>query len=146
MFSVRQKREIADAVEKILRDTNHPELPSGDINFKLHVEGDEDWSWANIQNNKSVPNPSVNEWNEKQDHKVKEYLEYTFSYLDDTKRSVVLTESQLKGTRVLYTVANEEGIIIKEGNEYYIVWDDGTERTMLGTDTGYAIIDSCMVL
>jgi len=68
MFSVRQKREISDAVEKILRDTNHPELPDGDINFKLHVEGAEDWSWANIRNNKSVTNPSVNEWNERQDN------------------------------------------------------------------------------
>ena len=30
MFSVRQKREIADAVQKILRATNHPELPAGE--------------------------------------------------------------------------------------------------------------------
>jgi arginine utilization protein RocB len=63
-----KKREIADAVEKILRNTNHPELPDGDINFKLHVEGAEDWSWVNIQNNKSVSNPSVNPWNERQDN------------------------------------------------------------------------------
>jgi len=146
MFSIRQKREIANAVEKILRDTNHPELPDGDINFKLHVEGAEDWSWANIQNNKSVSNPSVNEWNERQDHKVKEDLKYTFSYIDDTKRSITLTESQLEGTRLLYTVANEEGVIIKEDDEYYILWDDGCERTMLGNEQGHAVIDSCMVL
>lgn len=31
MFSTRQKREIAAAVEKILRETNHPELPDGSI-------------------------------------------------------------------------------------------------------------------
>jgi len=146
MFSVKQKREIAEAVEKILRDTNHPELPDGDINFELRVDGAETWSWAIIQNNKSVPNPSINAWNEKQDHKVKEYLEYTFSYLDDTKRSVTLPESQLVGTRVLYTVANEEGIIIEDDGEYYIVWDDGVERTMLGTEQGYAVIDNCVVL
>jgi hypothetical protein len=27
MFSVRQKREIADKIQNILRETNHPELP-----------------------------------------------------------------------------------------------------------------------
>ena len=67
MFSVRQKREIADAVQKILRDTNHPELPKGEIRFSLHVEGAERWSWADIRNNGAVSSPQVNEWNERQD-------------------------------------------------------------------------------
>ena len=53
MFSVRQKREIADAVQKILRDTDHPELPMHEISFHLHVRGAENWSWANIINNDS---------------------------------------------------------------------------------------------
>lgn len=39
MFSIRQKREIADAVQAVLRATNHPELPTGEIQFKLHVDG-----------------------------------------------------------------------------------------------------------
>jgi hypothetical protein len=64
MFSIRQKREIADAVQRILRGTNHPELPSGEINFLLRVEGAEDWSWAEIKNNGSVRDPTVNPWNE----------------------------------------------------------------------------------
>ncbi|HLA29278.1 MAG TPA: hypothetical protein VJZ49_15435 [Syntrophales bacterium] len=65
MFSVRQKREIADAVQKILRETNHPELPKdGEISFSLHVDGDEDWSFADIRNNGDVENPGVNTWNE----------------------------------------------------------------------------------
>jgi hypothetical protein len=68
MFSVRQKREIADAVQKILRDTNHPELPDGEIRFLLHVEGAESWSWADIRNNGAVTDPSINPWNEQQDH------------------------------------------------------------------------------
>lgn len=59
MFSVRQKREIADAVQKILRATDHPELPAGEIRFHLHVEGDELWSWADIRNNGAVETPSV---------------------------------------------------------------------------------------
>ena len=41
MFSVTQKGEIADKVQKILRDTNHPELPVGEIPFLLHVDGEE---------------------------------------------------------------------------------------------------------
>ena len=64
MFSVRQKREIADAVQKILRDTQHPELPQGEITFSLHVDGAESWSWADIRNNGSVTDPDVNLHNE----------------------------------------------------------------------------------
>jgi hypothetical protein len=56
MFSVRQKREISDAVQKILKSTGHPELPDGEINFLLHVDGAESWSWADadIRNNGAV--------------------------------------------------------------------------------------------
>jgi hypothetical protein len=67
MFSIKQKREIAEAVQCILRDTNHPELPQGEIQFHLHVQGAESWSWADIKNNGSVQNPTINPWNELQD-------------------------------------------------------------------------------
>ena len=67
MFSLRQKREIADAVQKILRDTGHPELPPGEIVFQLHVDGAESWSWSDIRNNGVVTNPGVNLHNEMQD-------------------------------------------------------------------------------
>jgi hypothetical protein len=67
MFSVSQKRQIADSVQSILRATNHPELPKGEIEFTLHVRGAEGWSWAQIQNNGAVRNPDVNPWNEMQD-------------------------------------------------------------------------------
>lgn len=67
MFSIQQKREIADAVQKILRSTNHPELPPGEIKFMLRVEGAERWSWAEIKNNGAVAVPDVNPWNELQD-------------------------------------------------------------------------------
>ena len=67
MFSVRQKREIADAVQKILRDTKHPELPQGEIAFSLHVEGAESWSWADIRNNVAVTAPDINPHNERMD-------------------------------------------------------------------------------
>jgi len=67
MFSVRQKREIADKVQQILRETGHPELPQGEICFALHVDGAEAWSWADIQNNGSVGTPGVNQHNEMMD-------------------------------------------------------------------------------
>ena len=65
MFSVQQKRDISDAVQKILRATKHPELPEVDeIQFNLHVEGEEDWSWADIRNNGAVGDPGINSYNE----------------------------------------------------------------------------------
>ena len=72
MFSVNQKREISEAVQKILRDTNHPELPIDEIKFELRVNGAEPWSWANIRNNGFYDEdnkPSVNPHNEAQDPK-----------------------------------------------------------------------------
>lgn len=67
MFSVRQKREIADAVQKILRGTDHPELPAGEIEFVLHIKGNSLLSYAMIRNNGAVPVPGVNPHNERQD-------------------------------------------------------------------------------
>lgn len=64
MFSVRQKQEIAEKVQAILRETGHQELPDGEISFHLHVDGAEAWSWADIKNNGAVPVPSVNPHNE----------------------------------------------------------------------------------
>ncbi len=66
MFSVNQKRDISDAVQKILRATKHPELPpeGGEVKFALHVDGAESWSFADILNNGAVGNPGVNPHNE----------------------------------------------------------------------------------
>jgi len=69
MFSIIQKRQISDAVQKILRATNHPELPEGEISFTLRVIGAEEWSWADIRNNGAVAHPDVNPWNERQAQK-----------------------------------------------------------------------------
>lgn len=54
MFSIQTKRELAEAVQKLLRETNHPELPEGEISFILHVDGAKSSSWANIHNNKAA--------------------------------------------------------------------------------------------
>lgn len=64
MFSVAQKRAISSAVQKILRATDHPELPDGEISFRLYVAGKEAWSWADIRNNGAVVVPGLNPWNE----------------------------------------------------------------------------------
>jgi hypothetical protein len=61
MFSPQQKREIAIKVQAILQETAHDELPEGEVNFILHVDGAEGWSWANIRNTsaRDVPVPDV---------------------------------------------------------------------------------------
>jgi len=65
MFSVEQKRGISQAVQDLLRATNHPELPTtGEISFTLHVDGAKEWSWADIKNNGAVGDPGVNPHNE----------------------------------------------------------------------------------
>ena len=65
MFSLKQKREISHAIQDVLRRTGHPELPDGEIQFKIHIDGAESWSWADIQNNGAVPTPSINPHNER---------------------------------------------------------------------------------
>ena len=68
MFSRAEKNKIAQAVEDVLRDINHPEmdLANNPVRFFLHVEGAADWSWADIEPNRpeltvgTDPNP----WNE----------------------------------------------------------------------------------
>jgi hypothetical protein len=71
MFSHDQKRIIANRVQQILRETNHPELPADEIQFHLHVDGAEPWSWADIKNNGAVENPKRNPWNEQNSVAVK---------------------------------------------------------------------------
>ena len=67
MFSVRQKSLISEQIQQILRETNHPELPKGEIGFTIHVKGAESWSWADIQNNGAIDSPDINPHNEASD-------------------------------------------------------------------------------
>lgn len=66
MFSKQEKQMIAAAVEKFLLEINHPEMPNEKPSFKLHVDGKESWSWADIEPNwkYEVNPPSMNHWNE----------------------------------------------------------------------------------
>jgi hypothetical protein len=66
MFSIQEKRDLANKIQELIRATNHPELPSGNIKFRIHIDGAEAWSWADIQDNASVPITYLNPWHELQ--------------------------------------------------------------------------------
>lgn len=66
MFSVSEKRNIAKVIEDALLELKHPEMPREKPKFKLHVDGAEKWSWADIEPNWTYDDnpPSVNLFNE----------------------------------------------------------------------------------
>jgi hypothetical protein len=67
MFSVTEKRAIAAAIEKVLLDLKHPEMPIEKPKFKIHIDGKESWSWADIEPNWVFDDGKpmgVNPWNE----------------------------------------------------------------------------------
>ena len=66
MFSMDEKVQIANAVEKVLLELNHPEMPKDKPMFNLHVDGKESWSWADIKPNWTFNDklPGLNPWNE----------------------------------------------------------------------------------
>jgi len=51
VFSVKEKRKIAEEIEKLLLNLDHPEMPKDKPVFKLRVDGKESWSWAEIEPN-----------------------------------------------------------------------------------------------
>ena len=67
MFNKLEKQKIAEIIEKALLELNHPEMPKEKPRFRLHVDGKESWSWADIEPNWVYENkePNINEWNEK---------------------------------------------------------------------------------
>lgn len=66
MFSFKEKKDLATQIEKLLLALNHPEMPSKNPEFKLHVKGKESWSWADIEPNWKFENEpaKLNKWNE----------------------------------------------------------------------------------
>jgi hypothetical protein len=68
MFSIAQKRFIAATIETCLLKFHHPEMPLEKPKFKLHVDGAESWSWADIEPNwifdDAQKQPDVNPYNE----------------------------------------------------------------------------------
>ncbi len=51
MFSVKEKQFIAESIQDLLLNLAHPEMPTEKPKFKLHVDGKESWSWADIEPN-----------------------------------------------------------------------------------------------
>lgn len=64
MFSAKEKQLIAKTIEELLLSLDHPEMPKEKPIFSLHVEGKEQWSWANITPNWTNPAENPNGWNE----------------------------------------------------------------------------------
>jgi len=66
MFSAKEKQHIAAAIEKIILELDHPEMPKEKPLFHLHVTGNEKWSWADIYPNWAYKDkkPPINPWNE----------------------------------------------------------------------------------
>ena len=69
MFSQRQKRDLAEIIEKALLELEHPEMPTEKPIFHLHVVGNSSMSWADIK-----PNWEFDERNEERGTKVKRAL------------------------------------------------------------------------
>lgn len=61
MFSPLLKQEISKTIQELLQALDHDELPQGEISFILHVDGAEEWAWANIRNesDKNIPVPNI---------------------------------------------------------------------------------------
>lgn len=66
MFSMKEKQWLADEIEKLLLKLEHPEMPKAKPSFKLHVDGAESWSWADIEPNWKFDGKTVTgkTWNE----------------------------------------------------------------------------------
>lgn len=57
MFTPEQKAYISQEVQRILQKMDCDELPLGEIEFILHVDGEKIWSWANIRNGADKDKP-----------------------------------------------------------------------------------------
>ncbi len=66
MFSMKEEQQIAKEIEELLLKLNHPEMPKEKVVFALHINGKEDWSWADIEPNWKYEDkePGINPWNE----------------------------------------------------------------------------------
>jgi len=51
MFSIEEKRKIAEELEKLLLSFNHPEIPKEKPDFRLYVDGKAGCYWDSIEPN-----------------------------------------------------------------------------------------------
>lgn len=67
MFTVKEKQHLAEVIEKAILELKHPEMPEEKPKFKIHIDGKENWSWADIEPNWTYDKdnkPGVNIFNE----------------------------------------------------------------------------------
>ena len=64
MFSVAEKQKIAQVIENVLKEINHPEINNQKPCFHLAVVGKEPWSFAEIHPNHEPVQAEPNPWNE----------------------------------------------------------------------------------
>lgn len=67
MFSMKEKQMIATKIEELLLNLNHPEMPKEKPEFFLHVDGKQEWSFADIEPNwkfNEINKPGINPFNE----------------------------------------------------------------------------------
>lgn len=62
MFSLKEKQFIAAELEKIILSLKHPEMPTERPKFKLHIDGEQSWSWADIEPNWTFENRKPSKW------------------------------------------------------------------------------------
>jgi len=79
MFSVEEKKLIAKKIEELLLELKHPEMPTEKPYFKIHIDGKEGWSWADIEPNwvfEEGKEMGVNDFNEnsREIHEIKELV------------------------------------------------------------------------
>lgn len=70
MFSVYEKQFLSTKIEALIKNLNHPEMDNDNIRFKIHIDGKEPWSWADITDNKTAKENGIkiNPWNEAARH------------------------------------------------------------------------------
>lgn len=116
MFSVAEKQQIAAAIEKILLDLKHPEMPTEKPRFTLLVDGKESWSWAAIQPNwvfgPDNP-PGVNPWNER-------------------VRQAMKPDIEAQGEEPAVTRQEPKCLACDDGEQPVMIDDDGTLCSVSG--------------
>ena len=102
MFSAKKKKHLANCIESLIIAMDHPEMDNNNVRFKIHIDGKESWSFADITDNNTAAERGigVNPWNESQDDTAKCVVECLHWYgdilFDKHNRNIVA--HFLKGT------------------------------------------------
>ena len=59
MFSVKEKQKLSRKIEELIRELNHPEMDNSNIRFKIHIDGMDKLSYADITDNKTAAENNI---------------------------------------------------------------------------------------